>query len=611
MDEEDLQDAEEARKIETNAAFAGLGSVGDDRGRTGGLVGLFRVQGETMGTRLLKRMGWKEGQGIGPKIRRRARLDTTSAAGDDAETFLFAPENMKMISIVRKTDQRGLGYDRPPDLASLGSINKNDSADQSDDDGEEGGSLGRPKITPLTKSRQTENKSRGGIGMGILNDTGSDDEDPYEIGPRISYSRVIGGDKKKKKSGSTPVNPSVKAKPTFLPKRSALGRIAVGIRKCHDGRLPLDGFVFGQGPDSLTSDINSDGMYQPPKIPPGWMSSKQPKTASDDGQNPYVSTADAARASDLDPKARAALLGEKQLPGKSVFDFMSASARERLAAATGKSNLPPAKGEIPEGYALTEEERLRELMNQIPKIDKETAIAAISRGASGSAPYADDEAKRARYRAYLELQAGFSKSLPQKPPKMTNDAWLRELHEFFNCARIFKPMTGMMASRFTTSSTVSTGSQGEGDKSGQLSKPAPAPQDPAEEAARLGMFGQMTRTVADFYPPRLLCKRFNVKPPPHVQADQGMDTGSSKQGPAASQFEVYGEFTPSLQQPLAIEFGGASTDSPLGGVQKESEQDVGAQNPIIDSSRNDALEGKRAGEDVFRAIFGDDSDDEE
>ena len=38
-----------------------------------------------------------------------------------------------------------------------------------------------------------------GIGIGILNDTGSDDEDPYEIGPRISYNRVIGGEKKKKK----------------------------------------------------------------------------------------------------------------------------------------------------------------------------------------------------------------------------------------------------------------------------------------------------------------------------------------------------------------------------------------------------------------------------
>jgi len=612
MDDEDLQDAEEARKIQTNAAFAGLGSAGDDGGRTNGLMGIFRAEGETTGTKLLKRMGWKEGQGIGPKVRRRARLDTKSAAGEGAEMFLFAPENVTMIRILRKTDRRGLGYDGRPGLAILGSVTKNGLADQSDDDEGDEGSLGRPRFTPLQKSGKAESQKRGGIGMGILNDTGSDDEDPYEIGPRISYNRVIGGDKKKKKSGSTSINPSVKAKPTFLPKRSALGRVAVGLRKCHDGRLPLNGFVFGQGQDSLTSDINSEGKYPPPKIPTGWKSSKQPKSASDGKQNPYVSTADAAKASGLDPKARAALLGEKQLPGKSVFDFMSTSARDRLAAATGKTNLPQAKGEVPEGYALTEEERLREVMNQIPRLDKETAIAAISRGAGGGGPYADDEAKRSRFRVYLEHEAGLSKAPPRKPPKVSNNDWIRELHEFFNCARIFKPMTGMMASRFTTSSSASTGSQGKVDESNLVSRPAPAPQDPAEEAARLGMFGQMTRTVADFYPTRLLCKRFGVKPPAHVQPDQDADaTGRSKQA-QSSQFEVYGDFGSTRQAPLAIEFGsGASIETQGGARESPPGEVVQAKAPVIDASRNDALEGKRAGEEVFKAIFGDDSDDEE
>ena len=67
--------------------------------------------------------------------------------------------------------------------------------------------------------------------------------------------------------------------------------------------------------------------------------------------------ADAAKSSQLNPLSRATILGEKQLPGKSVFDFLSISARDRLAAATGKADLPEAKGEIPEGYALSEEEK--------------------------------------------------------------------------------------------------------------------------------------------------------------------------------------------------------------------------------------------------------------
>jgi G patch domain-containing protein 1 len=32
---------------------------------------------------------------------------------------------------------------------------------------------------------------------------------------------------------------------------------------------------------------------------------------------------------------------------------------------------------------------------------------------------------------------------------------------------------------------------------------------------------------------------------------------------------------------------------------------------VVDAERNEALEGQRAGEAVFKAIFGDDSDDEE
>lgn len=607
MDEEDLQDAEEARKLETSAAFAGLGSTEDAVSRADGLMGLFRAQGETMGTKLLRKMGWKEGQGIGPKVRRKARLDVKAAGDQKTDTFLFAPENVGMISFARKLDKKGLGYQGESGLGLLGAASRKTSAAPSEDEDEDDhGSLGRPRLKALGKSKKADAKGRGGIGMGILNDTGSDDEDPYEIGPRISYNRVIGGDKKKKKA-TVAVNPTAK-KPTFLPSRAALKRVGLAIRRCHDGRLPLEGFVFGQEPDPLTSEINADGKYPPPEIPPDWKSSKQQKTASGK-ENGYLSTADAAKASGLDPKARAALLGEKQLPGKSVFDFLSSSARDRLAAATGKNNLPEAKGEIPAGYNLTEEERRQELLNSIPKLERETAIAAIARGASG--PYADNEEKRARYRAYLELAAGFGKALPTKPPGMKDDDWLGEFYEFYNCARIFKPMTGLMASRFTTSTSttrLSSGSQ-KVDEKDIVAKPPEKPTDPAEEAARLGMFGGMTRSVTDFYPSRLLCKRFGVRPPAHVQPDEA-EVGSGTKTVATPGFADYGtESRPAsrMEVPLAIEYG----------IREEVKDDAGVgeaqptSTPVIDSTRNEALEGKRAGEEVFKAIFGDSDDDED
>ncbi|KAK0628844.1 hypothetical protein B0T17DRAFT_554489 [Bombardia bombarda] len=595
MDEEDLAAAEEARKIQTTAAFTGLGSTEDDVSRMTGLVGLFRVEGEMMGAKLLKKMGWKEGQGVGPKIRRKARLGLQQQQqnSSSADTFLFAPENVPMVSFIRKKDHRGLGYGGEAGLGPLAGSS----------------AVGR---------RKDKEKSRGGIGIGVLNDTGSDDEDPYEIGPRISYNRVIGGDRKKKKA-VTAINPSLKTKPVFISKKLASGKVALGVRKCNDGRLPLDGFVFGREADSLTSDINSVGKYPPPQIPPGWVSSK--KAASQPGSKEYLSTADAAKASKLDPKARAALLGEKELPGKSVFDFMSASARERLAAVTGKTDLPPARGEIPAGFALSEEERQRELLDRVPKLDRETAIAALSRGAGGGAPYGEDEAKRSRYRAYLEYQAGYRQVLPPKPAHISTEDWLREAHEFFNCARIFKPMTGFMASRFTTSSSSTvnstSGAKGESGNKELLSKPPPKPEDPAEEAAKLGLFGPLTRSVADFHPTMLLCKRFNVKPPPNAQpADQDASSGKGK-----APFDVPVELSAAMSKDplLALEFGsGLTTAAPVDAAQTATARDDGgssskseAVKPVIDSSKNEALEGARAGEEVFKAIFGDSDDDDD
>ncbi|KAK3316306.1 hypothetical protein B0H66DRAFT_592515 [Apodospora peruviana] len=599
MDEEDLADAEESRKIQTNDAFAGLGSTEGDVARASSLMGLFRVEGDTMGARLLKKMGWKEGQGIGPKVRRKARLELRNDSNDKREMFLFAPENVSMITFTRKTDHRGLGYGGPSRLKPLGLSIKSSSADQSDDDDGDSG-FGRPSFSIAKGQKKDKDKARGGIGIGILNDTGSDDEDPYEIGPRISYNRVIGGEKKKKKAVIA-VNPAVKTKPVFKPKKtSALQKVALGLRRCHDGRLPLDGFVFGKEADSLTTEVNSEGKYPPPQIPADWVSSKK-KPDAESRSKAYVSTADAAKASTLDPKARAALLGEKELPGKSVFDFMTPAARERLAAVTGKTNLPPARGEIPTGFTLSEADRLRDLYDRVPRLDKDTAVAALSRGASGGAPYADDEAKRSRYRAYLEYQAGFKPSLPPKPVQMSAEDWLHEAHEFFNCARIFKPMTGLMASRFTTSSSATKTTTGQAGDRELISKSPPKPEDPAEEAAKLGIFGPMTRSVVDFYPTRLLCKRFNVKPPAHIQPD-GQEVSTA--GKTKSQYSVYEDVMFASRQDFG---GGAPSDT---GFEEQGQRIKPVVKPVIDPSKNEALEGTRAGEEVFKAIFGE-SDDED
>jgi G patch domain-containing protein 1 len=598
MDEEDIADAEEGRRVETAQGFAGLGSTQDDAVRQGAFIDLFRVEGETVGVKLLKKMGWREGQGIGPKVRRKARLD--GVGEDAAEMHLFAPENTHMISFVRKNDHKGLGFGGETKLSSLQGTGSDDVKSEDEDDD------GRLSLAP--KPRTKKKAKAGGIGIGILNDTGSDDEDPYEIGPRISYNRVIGGDKKKKKPISGAVNPLLKSKPVFISKKTAMAKAAAGLRKCHDGRLPLDGFVLSTM-DEFSSVLQSAGSYAPPNIPEGWKSSKQPRPGTQHAE--FLSTADAAKASKLDPKSRASILGEAALPGKSVFDFLSPAARNRLAAASGKDNLPAALSEVPEGYNMTEEERQKEFLSQIPKVDKYTADAALSRGASGFMPYGEDEAKRTRYRTYLENQVGISPTLPTKPPLVSREDFLKELKEFANCAQIFKPMSGMMATRFTSSSSAPKLASDAPD-SLLLSKPPPKLEDPAEQAAKLGMFGPLTRSSKDWYPTRLLCKRFNVKPPAHVQPG-ATEHDDENIGPRSSATDLVSKSAlDDMMKESYDQQNQLRADKQQTGKGKMAVQ-VAVERPkevVVDAERNEALEGKRAGEAVFKAIFGDDSDDD-
>ena len=134
MDEEDLREAEEARVLSTTEGFAGLGMTEEDVTRRGGLIDIFRVTGDTVGVKLLKKMGWKEGQGIGPKVRRAARADNGEPSSD--EMHLFAPDDPPMISFNRKTDYKGLGYSGEARFPSSRSQANNQLTPTSDDDEE-------------------------------------------------------------------------------------------------------------------------------------------------------------------------------------------------------------------------------------------------------------------------------------------------------------------------------------------------------------------------------------------------------------------------------------------------------------------------------------------
>jgi G patch domain-containing protein 1 len=378
MDDEDLRDVEEARKLETSQNYSGIGGPEDTLGQPRSLTDLLvPSMEETIGTTLLKKMGWKKGQGIGPRTLRKARdFEGESLDNSSAERYLFAPDNSRLVSFKRKDTPQGLGY-----IGEL-SVKIGDQTNERTNNDE---------IFPSSRSLPKPKKSTGhAFGVGVLNDDG-DDEDPYEIRPKHLYNRVIGGDRPKK---PVVVRPQ-KGRHVFIPQKAAAAQASFNMRKCHDGRLPLPGFILSDVGVQTTPDV----LYPPPQVPSDWKPTLESSPAADapSWANDTITK--------LDPRARGDILGETPLPGKSVFDFLTSDARNRIAQMTGKQNLPPGLGET---AVSTNRSTIADI---VPALDTGVAMTALK---SGYMPYGDDQEKQSRYRLFLEIKARLREGLPDR-----------------------------------------------------------------------------------------------------------------------------------------------------------------------------------------------------
>lgn len=222
------------------------------------------------------------------------------------------------------------------------------------------------------------------------------------------------------------------------------------------------------------------------------------------------------------------------------MNYLSAKDRERLQRIKAEATAGPAAPHTvqppsPEPAAALE----------VPFLDRVTANAALR----GYMPFADDPAKQARYRQYLSAQANPAEAQPPTMPAgQSVEACNAELREFHKSAGIFRPMSVAMSSRFTTSSSAPSGvpatdapivagglyqpTPKPAAERSDLRKPAPEPEDTeiltdAQQAARSGMFGPLTRSTASWAPEKLLCKRFGVPPPNSTLLDASASTGGS------------------------------------------------------------------------------------
>jgi G patch domain-containing protein 1 len=378
MDEEDLAELAENQQVSTKSQFEGLGNTAEEleNRRAGDLFDdLIKPKEDTMGVKILRKMGWREGQGVGPRVQRKLMDDMDDDDGE--ETYTLAPVNTTIIALERKTNTNGLGYTSRPGLEKR--VEKPSQ-----------------KTISTTASKMG---MRGSMGIGVLNE--DDDEDPYDVGlARDHYSRTVvpKRDKMEKPILKVPAKHTF----TFKPKSSSTTDTTPINRRTHDGRLPLPGFSVSETPFTLTSEWYcshlrlSNVRFSPPEIPEGW--TPHPPTLGAPVLGPSAQT-------QLAPKDRGAILGEKPLPGKSVFAFLTPEARARISQATGNTNLPPALNEAGPESSSSKSRGTATAKSSLPPIPKDTAVAALN---GGFMPYGDNPEKQKRYRAYLEIQAELS-----------------------------------------------------------------------------------------------------------------------------------------------------------------------------------------------------------
>ena len=317
---------------------------------------------------------------------------------------------------------------------------------------------------------------------------------------------------------------------------------------------------------------------------------------------------------------------------KSVFEYMSEKEKERLASilAAAKEGPPPA--------LLTTQEVVKEEQVpgvpasevEIPPLSPRTASSALK----GYMPYNDDLEKQDRYRTYLVSQTYNTKEPnPTLKPGASFDAINKELDDFASSARIFKPMAFAMSSRFTSGSASLATSDLKQAKPGlhvydatkakieaeQKKEPVPEVKKamtPREQAADMGQYGRLTREVTEFYPVKLLCKRFGVADPHPEGKPEAANTGSNT---PSNGFE--GAPLPKNDASWASAFvhksGEEQATTPL------PDEDVGERAPrtmaevgMADdvNQGRDTLTYTKPSMDIFKAIFAsddEDSDDEE
>ncbi|KAK3510302.1 hypothetical protein QTP70_034013 [Hemibagrus guttatus] len=485
----------------------------------------------SIGVELLRKMGWRDGQGVGPRVKRRQRKQNTdvkvygcalprsgSEDSEDNDEFApdnvtFAPKDVTPVDFTPKDDVHGLGYRGLDPLQALtaGSGASHINLFTLDSD----------RTSLFTGSRKAGQHRKGGIsgqgfGVGAMED---EDADIYHRDSMSNYDAVLGGEE----PGDGLYGWT--APQQYRQKKRDSSRDAAYVGKI------LEGFTLASSPKEAKT------VFPPPVLPRDFRPVHYFRPVVDTSSvSPLVAQAlqtsrgqlaqDAPQQSRhaLDSTQRREMLGETSLQGpRSVFELLDSKDREKLneirkAAEEKRSTLQDRfrSGTTPSHSHTQPQVSKAQVDVQLQPRVSDTQQQALSVWSSPTAqtsqtfkPFEDNPSKQARYERYISHLKQRDKDALELSldPTMTEWERSRERDEFLRAAVLYKPSNSSLSSRFTR------GKREDDTDSVEVARDQEGDVNDKQAAVKMKMFGKLTRDTVEWHPDKLLCKRFNVPDP--------------------------------------------------------------------------------------------------
>uniref|UniRef100_A0A8C0H7X8 G-patch domain containing 1 n=1 Tax=Chelonoidis abingdonii TaxID=106734 RepID=A0A8C0H7X8_CHEAB len=467
----------------------------------------------TIGVELLRKMGWKEGQGVGPRVKRKPRkqkpvkvygcaLPPEGSEGSEdeedeyqPENVTFAPKDVMPVDLTPKENVHGLGYKGLDPAKALFGISGGEHHNLFTDGSEKTsnllGDLRRSKGRKLGISGQA-------FGVGALEE---EDDDIYATETLSKYDTVLKDEEPGDMLYGWTAPKQYKNKKGMEKEVRYIGKILDGFSLASKSSAPKKTYL----PPDLPRDYRPVHYFRPvitarnenPLLLQALVESTGKRETDTPQQNRHT----------LNACQRRELLGETALKGPcpSVLEYLSGKDKERIKEAKQAAERQMKTQTLPQ--------QSLNISSSSDGVHHKWQMALggqlATPGSSDFKPFAKNPEKQKRYEDYVESLKQGQKDTPEShsDPGMTEWERGREREEFFHAAVLYKSSNSVLSSRFTRAKHEDDTDKVEVPRDQEIDI------DDKESAVKMKMFGKLTRDKFEWHPEKLLCKRFNVPDP--------------------------------------------------------------------------------------------------